>query len=63
MKELDCLKIAGDLAVKKKLATKAELKKIDAEVAAYIDEAATTALAAPSPNVSELLTDVYSSAY
>ena len=63
MKDLDCLKIASDIAIKKKLATKAELKKIDTEVAAYIDEAATAALAAPSPDVSELLTDVYSSAY
>jgi TPP-dependent pyruvate/acetoin dehydrogenase alpha subunit len=63
MKDLDCLKIASDIAIKKKLATKAELKAIDKEVAAYIDEAATAALAAPSPDVSELLTDVYSSAY
>ena len=63
MKDLDCLKIAGDIAIKKKLATKAELNKIDKEVAVYIDEAATAALAAPSPEVSELLTDVYSSAY
>ena len=63
MKDLDCLKIASDIAIKKKLATKAELKAIDNEVAAYIDAAATAALAAPSPDVSELLTDVYSSAY
>ena len=37
--------------------------KIDKEVAAYIDESAKAALAAPGPDVSELLTDVYSSAY
>jgi acetoin:2,6-dichlorophenolindophenol oxidoreductase subunit alpha len=63
MKEMDCLTIAGANAIKKKLATKAQLTKIDKEVAAYIDESAKAALAAPGPDVSELLTDVYSSAY
>ena len=63
MKDLDCLKIASDNAIKKKLVTKAQLTKIDKEVAAYIDESAQAALAAPGPDVSELLTDVYSSAY
>jgi hypothetical protein len=32
-------------------------------VASFIDESAQAALAAPGPDVSELLTDVYSSAY
>ena len=63
MEELDCLKIAREKAVKKKLATKAALDKIDKEVAEYIDEMATAGLAAPSPAVTELLTDVYSSEY
>lgn len=63
MKDLDCLKIAGAAAIKKKLVTRAQLNKIDKEVAALIDESANAALAAPGPDVSELLTDVYSSAY
>lgn len=63
MKDMDCLKIAREKAIKKKLATKAQLDKIDKEVAKLIDEAAEAGLAAPSPEVSELLTDVYSSAY
>jgi pyruvate dehydrogenase E1 component alpha subunit len=63
MKEMDCLQIAAAHAIKKKLATKAELSKIDQEVAEYIDASAKAALAAPGPDVSELLTDVYSSPY
>jgi len=63
MKDLDCLKIAGASAIKKKLATRAQLNKIDKEVAALIDDAAQAALAAPGPEVEELLTDVYSSEY
>ena len=63
MQDMDCLKIASDNAIKKKLVTKAQLTKIDEEVAAYIDASANAALAAPGPDVSELLTDVYSSAY
>ena len=63
MKELDCLKIAGASAIKKKLATRAQLNKVDKEVASFIDEAAQEALAAPGPELSELLTDVYSSEY
>ena len=63
MKDLDCLKIAGSAAIKKKLATRAQLNAIDKEVAQLIDDAAAAALAAPGPDVSELLTDVYSSAY
>lgn len=63
MKELDCLTIASAAAIKKKLVTKAQLNKIDKEVAVLLEEAAVAALAAPSPSVSELLTDVYSSAY
>ncbi len=63
MKEMDCLTIAGAKAIKKKLATRAQLNKIDKEVAAMIDECVEAALAAPGPDVSELLTDVYSSAY
>jgi len=63
MKEMDCLKIAAGKAIKKKLVTRAQLNKIDKEVAALIDESVAAALAAPGPAVSELLTDVYSSAY
>jgi TPP-dependent pyruvate/acetoin dehydrogenase alpha subunit len=63
MEEMDCLKIARKDAIKKKLATKAQLDKIDKEIAQYIDESAEAALAAPPPDVSELLTDVYSSEY
>ncbi len=33
MRDLDCLKIASDNAIKKKLVTKAQLNKIDEEVA------------------------------
>jgi pyruvate dehydrogenase E1 component alpha subunit len=63
MKDMDCLKIASDKAIKKKLVTRAQLNKIDREVAALIDDSVAAALAAPGPAVSELLTDVYSSAY
>jgi TPP-dependent pyruvate/acetoin dehydrogenase alpha subunit len=63
MKDLDCLKIASAAAIKNKLVTRAQLNKIDKEVAVLIDDSAIAALAAPSPEVSELLTDVYSSAY
>ncbi|WP_101757962.1 thiamine pyrophosphate-dependent dehydrogenase E1 component subunit alpha [Oceanicoccus sp. KOV_DT_Chl] len=63
MEELDCLKIAREKAVKQKLATKAQLDKIDKEVLEYIDVSAKAGLAAPSPAVTELLTDVYSSEY
>ena len=63
MDEMDCLKIGGARAIKKKLAPRAQLNKIDKEVTALIDESVEAALAAPGPEVSELLTDVYSSAY
>ena len=63
MQDMDCLKIARANAIKKKLATNAAMDKIDKEVAEYIDQSAQAALAAPSPDVSELLTDVYSSEY
>ena len=38
-------------------------KKIDKEVIELLEHSVEAALAAPSPEVSELLTDVYSSAY
>lgn len=63
MKEMDCLVIGSAAAIKKKLVTRAQLNKIDKEVAQLIDDSAAAGLAAPSPAVSELLTDVYSSAY
>jgi pyruvate dehydrogenase E1 component alpha subunit len=63
MKEMDCLAIGSTAAIKKKLVTRAQLNKIDKEVAQLIDDSAAAALAAPSPSVAELLTDVYSSAY
>ena len=40
-----------------------QMDKVDKEVAKYIKESAEAALAAPSPALSELLTDVYSSEY
>ncbi|ARN75640.1 thiamine pyrophosphate-dependent dehydrogenase E1 component subunit alpha [Oceanicoccus sagamiensis] len=63
MEDMDCLKIARANAIKKKLATKAQLDKIDKEVAEYIAESAEAGLAAPQPSVSELMTDIYSSEY
>ena len=63
MKEMDCLTIGSATAIKKKLVTRAQLNKIDKEVAEFIYSAAQAALAAPGPDVSELLTDVYSSEY
>ena len=63
MQELDCLKIDSAAAIKQKLVTRAQLNKIDKEIAVFIDEAANAALAAPGPEVTELLTDVYSSEY
>ncbi len=63
MEDMDCLKIARTNAIKKKLATKAQLDKIDKEVAEYIAESAEAGLAAPQPSVSELMTDIYSSEY
>ena len=63
MEDMDCLKIARKNAIKKKLATKAQLDKIDKEVAEYIAESAEAGLAAPQPNVAELMTDIYSSEY
>jgi pyruvate dehydrogenase E1 component alpha subunit len=63
MADLDCLKIARTNAIKKKLATKAQLDKIDKEVGQYIDESAEAGLAAPPPDISELMTDIYSSEY
>jgi TPP-dependent pyruvate/acetoin dehydrogenase alpha subunit len=63
MQDMDCLKIARVNAIKKKLATKAQLDKIDKEVAEYIAESADAGLAAPQPNIAELMTDIYSSEY
>jgi TPP-dependent pyruvate/acetoin dehydrogenase alpha subunit len=63
MEDMDCLKIARTNAIKKKLATKAQLDKIDKEVAEYIAESAEAGLAAPQPNIAELMTDIYSSEY
>jgi TPP-dependent pyruvate/acetoin dehydrogenase alpha subunit len=63
MKDMDCLTIGSAKAIKKKLVTRAQLNKIDKEVAVLMEESAAAALAAPGPDVSELLTDVYSSPY
>ena len=63
MQEMDCLKIGSAAAIKKKLVTRAQLNRIDKEVAQLIDDSAAAALAAPGPELTELLTDVYSSAY
>jgi TPP-dependent pyruvate/acetoin dehydrogenase alpha subunit len=63
MQDMDCLKIARKNAIAKKVASKAQMDKIDKEVAEVIEQAAVAGLAAPQPDVSELLTDVYSSEY
>jgi len=63
MKDRDCLQIAAKRAIKDKLATRAQLNRIDKEVAALMDVSVEAALAAPGPSTAELLTDVYASAY
>ena len=63
MKDRDCLQLAGKRAVKEKLATRAQLNKIDKEIAALMATSVKEALAAPGPSTAELLTDVYASAY
>ena len=63
MKDRDCLQLVAKRAIKEKLATRAQLNKIDKEVAALMEASAEAALAAPGPSTAELLTDVYASAY
>ncbi|GMG88394.1 thiamine pyrophosphate-dependent dehydrogenase E1 component subunit alpha [Biformimicrobium ophioploci] len=63
MKEQDCLVIARKAAIKQKLATAAELDKIDEEVAELMGRATEAGLAAPVPEISELMDNVYSSEY
>ena len=63
MKEQDCLAIARARATKDKLAKAKDLDRIDQEVAEYIEEVTAAALAAPAPDDSELMTNIYSSEY
>lgn len=63
MKDQDCLEIARARAVKEKLAKAKDLDRIDQEVADLIEAATQAALAAPAPDDSELLKNVYSSEY
>lgn len=63
MKEQDCLAIARSRAVKEKLVKAKDLDGIDQEVADHIEEVTAEALAAPAPDDSELMTNIYSSEY
>tara|TARA_R110001599_G_scaffold347637_1_gene574107 strand:- start:3456 stop:4415 length:960 start_codon:yes stop_codon:yes gene_type:complete len=55
----DPLKVFRAAATKKKLATRKEFDAVDIEVEAEVTRAVEAALAAPQPDLSELLTDVY----
>ncbi|WP_328603374.1 thiamine pyrophosphate-dependent dehydrogenase E1 component subunit alpha [Amycolatopsis sp. NBC_00345] len=55
----DCLVLHRDHLLAESEATEAELTAVDTEVAALIDTAVAAAVAAPEPDLSELLTDVY----
>ncbi|CAH0993086.1 Acetoin:2,6-dichlorophenolindophenol oxidoreductase subunit alpha [Sinobacterium norvegicum] len=63
MKEDDCLQIARKDATEKKLATHKQLDAIDQEVADLMNEVTAAALAAPVPDLSELMDNVHSSEY
>jgi len=55
----DCLKMFAARVIEAGVISKAELEKIDKEALALIEEAVTTAKAAPLPTSADLLTDVY----
>jgi len=58
---MDCLPIFRQRVTGEKWLTDTELADIDAEIDILIDEAVAEGLAAPSPDLSELYTDVYCS--
>jgi pyruvate dehydrogenase E1 component alpha subunit len=55
----DCLKRFEERVVRAELASAADLRQVDAQVKALIDDAVTKAKAAPLPAPAALLTDVY----
>ena len=55
----DCLMLFRQRVTKQRLLTDQELDQIDDQVKAEIDEAVAFAKAAPKPQASDLLTDVY----
>jgi TPP-dependent pyruvate/acetoin dehydrogenase alpha subunit len=55
----DCLMLFRQKVTKQGELTEKELNQIDDEVKAEVDEAANFAKAAPKPEASDLLTDVY----
>ncbi|CAM2173250.1 Acetoin:2,6-dichlorophenolindophenol oxidoreductase subunit alpha [Paraburkholderia sacchari] len=57
--EKDCLKRFEERVVRAELASTDDLRKVDAEVGALIDDAVAKAKAAPLPAAEALLTDVY----
>ncbi|NIE67547.1 thiamine pyrophosphate-dependent dehydrogenase E1 component subunit alpha [Burkholderia sp. Ax-1719] len=57
--EKDCLKRFEERVVRAELASTDDLRKVDAEVQALIDDAVAKAKAAPLPSPEALLTDVY----
>jgi len=60
--ERDPIDHVRDLLLKGKMATEEELKAIDKEVKAIVNEAAEFARESPEPDVSELWTDIYAEA-
>ncbi len=60
--EHDPIDHVRDLLLKGKMATEDELKAIDKEVKAIVNEAAEFARQSPEPDVSELWTDIYAEA-
>jgi len=57
--EKDCLKRFEERVVRAELVSSDDLRKVDAEVKALIDDAVAQAKAAPLPAAETLLTDVY----
>lgn len=55
----DCLRLLADRVVRDWSVTRAELREVDAAVAALIDGAVSEAVAAKDPDATDLLTDVY----
>jgi acetoin:2,6-dichlorophenolindophenol oxidoreductase subunit alpha len=57
--EKDCLKRFEERVVRAEMLTTNELRKIDDDVKALIDDSVLKAKAAPLPTEADLLTDVY----
>lgn len=57
--EKDCLKHFESRVVRAEVLTTDELRAVDAQVKALIDDAVAEAKAAPLPDAADLLTDVY----